>query len=164
MSAMAVMFTLAAAVTSSVPAQERFEVAALRALREEERHGWGLALSWRRSPESALGIEWLEHAHQGGRVRRDLALRWSVINPEPLWRPSFEIALGRAAGAGRAAAWVASLGVGGRWDLTAEGGGLRLAAELRFRREERTLPGERGLIALIGLALPFGERGAGRAR
>ncbi len=160
----AVLLTLAAALPPSAPAQERFEVAALRALREDERHGWGLILCWRRSPERALGIEWLEYAQPGGLARRDLALRWSAINPEPLWRPSFDIALGRAAGAGRAAAWVASLGVGGRWDLAAAGGGLRLAAELRYRREERTLPGERGLVALIGLALPLGEPGEGTSR
>jgi hypothetical protein len=151
---------LAASLATLVPFPTRgepFEIAALRALRQDERHGQALILTWLRSSDSAFGIEWAEYAEAGRMARRDLVLRWSAINPEPLWRPSFEVGLGRATGADRMPAWVAVVGVGGRWALIEDGLGLRLAAEIRYRREERRLPGEEGLVALIGLALPFGE-------
>lgn len=142
-------------------AEAPYELAIQRAIREDDRHGLNLSLAWRHAPDQAIGIEWSRYDEGPFGARRDLALRWAAINPEPLWRPSFELGLGRATGARRASALVATVGVGGRWSLTSGEGGPALAAELRYRREERRLPDEGGLIAMIGLSLPFGDRGHG---
>lgn len=141
---------------SAAPFDFSFGWSESRGRGEVGRDGDGPFVNLRRNFGEIHAVE-LEYARTGFEPgdRDYFGLHWVKTNPEPLWRPFFLLGLGASDGPEGSGA-LASVGIGGRWQLVP--GRIDLRADLRYRHDSAAADDARNEgVLMIGVSLPLGR-------